>query len=574
MSEPFKEANILEKAHAQGGIKKVLTFSRISGPGIWLTLAALSAGSLIGSLGLGQWLGTEALWVQASAMVLGIFSLWAISQISLNTQQSLFSLMKNEWNPSLAWWFAGSALVTNFAWCMPQFRFGAEITGSVLFPTLDNKGGKIGVAFVMLCLSIFLSFWYERSGLHSKLFQWILRLILLSLIICLGASVCLLIPGSNLSLSNIFSGFLPDLNHLTTISPRFEALLAQTGEFRSFWEENLISRQKELILITFSSTLGVNLLFSIPLLLLGRGWRRRHNQFAKFNLFFGLFIPFVLCSSCLTILSAVAHQKMIDSLSEEVSTTMVHSASESQTISTLLRERIIFEVGEEQFQKLPPFQQDEKIESLSKPNLILAHLVSQSNSKKWIHYLSDSGKEPIQYLLGIVVLLISFSTIVILMVLNGHLVCEILGKPHKGAPFQMGSLLLAVSSVGPFVLSDQDGWVADPSYFLSLAIIPYLLLSFLFMLNNKELLGRQCPQGIKGFTLNLGVCLSFLLLGSSSFYLVWNHFWGSFPVGQALVVLIGLIVLIGYYSLKNKKLSQRLRGLEARLDRVDQLTNK
>ena len=54
------------------------------------------------------------------------------------------------------------------------------------------------------------------------------------------------------------------------------------------------------------------------------------------------------------------------------------------------------------------------------------------------------------------------------MVLNGHLVCEVLGKPHKGAPFQSGSLLLALSSVGPFIWSDQDSWVADPSYFLSL----------------------------------------------------------------------------------------------------------
>ena len=572
MSESFKEATILEKANAQGGIKKVLIFSKISGPGIWLTLAALSAGSLIGSLGLGQWLGTEALWVQASAMLLGIFSLWAVSQISLNTQQSLFSLMKNEWNPSLAWWFAGSALVTNFAWCMPQFRFGAEITGSILFPPLDNKGGKIGVAFVLLCLSIFLSFWYERSGLHSKLFQWILRLILFSLIACLGVSVCMLIPGSGLSFSSIFSGFLPDLNNLSNTSPRFEALLSQTGEFRSFWEENLVSRQKELILITFSSTLGVNLLFSLPLLLLGRGWRRDHNQFAKFNLFLGLFIPFVLCSSCLTILSAVAHQKMIHSLNEEVSVNTKYS--ESETIRNLLKERIIFEIGEEQFQSLPPFQQDEKIESLSKPNYILAHLVSQSDTQKWIHYLSDSGKEPVKYLLGIVVLLISFSTIVILMVLNGHLICEILGKPHKGAPFQTGSLLLAVSSIGPFVWSDQDAWVADPSYFLSLAIIPYILLSFLLMLNSKELLGRQYPQGIKGFSLNLGVCLSFLLLGSCSFYLVWNHTWGSFPIGQVLVTLIGILVLIGYFSLKNKKLAQRLKGLEVRLDRVDQLKNK
>lgn len=572
MSESFKEATILEKANAQGGINKVLIFSKISGPGIWLTLAALSAGSLIGSLGLGQWLGTEALWVQASAMLLGMFSLWAISQISLNTQQSLFSLMKNEWNPSLAWWFAGSALVTNFAWCMPQFRFGAEITGSILFPPLDNKGGKIGVAFVLLCLSIFLSFWYERSGLHSKLFQWILRLILLSLIGCLGVSVYVVIPGSGLSFSSIFSGFLPDLNNLTNTSPRFEALLSQTGEFRSFWEETLVSRQKELILITFSSTLGVNLLFSLPLLLLGRGWRRDHNQFAKFNLFIGLFIPFILCSSCLTILSAVAHQKMIHSLSEEVSVNTKYS--ESETIRNLLKERIIFEIGEEQFQTLPPFQQDEKIESLSKPNYILAHLVSQSDIKKWIHYLSDSGKEPVKYLLGIVVLLISFSTIVILMVLNGHLICEILGKPHKGAPFQTGSLLLAVSSIGPFVWSDQDAWVADPSYFLSLAIIPYILLSFLLMLNSKELLGRQYPQGIKGFSLNLGVCLSFLLLGSCSFYLVWNHTLGSFPIGQALVTLIGILVLIGYFSLKNKKLAQRLKGLEVRLDRVDQLKNK
>lgn len=572
MSESFKEATTLEKANAQGGINKVLIFSKISGPGIWLTLAALSAGSLIGSLGLGQWLGTEALWVQTSAMLLGMFSLWAISQISLNTQQSLFYLMKNEWNPSLAWWFAGSALVTNFAWCMPQFRFGAEITGSILFPPLDNKGGKIGVAFVLLCLSIFLSFWYERSGLHSKLFQWILRLILLSLIGCLGVSVCMLIPGSGLSFSSIFSGFLPDLNNLTNTSPRFEALLSQTGEIRSFWEETLVSRQKELILITFSSTLGVNLLFSLPLLLLGRGWRRDHNQFAKFNLFIGLFIPFILCSSCLTILSAVAHQKMIHSLSEEVSVNTKYS--ESETIRNLLKERIIFEIGEEQFQTLPPFQQDEKIESLSKPNYILAHLVSQSDIKKWIHYLSDSGKEPVKYLLGIVVLLISFSTIVILMVLNGHLICEILGKPHKGAPFQTGSLLLAVSSIGPFVWSDQEAWVADPSYFLSLAIIPYILLSFLLILNSKELLGRQYPQGIKGFSLNLGVCLSFLLLGSCSFYLVWNHTLGSFPIGQALVTLIGILVLIGYFSLKNKKLAQRLKGLEVRLDRVDQLKNK
>jgi len=234
VSHSSKEANLLEKAQGRGGIHKFIGFSKISGPGIWLALAALSAGSLVGSIGLGQWLGAGGLWVQAFAMLLGVFSLWAISQIVLNTQQSLFSLMKNDWNPSLAWWFGASALITNFAWCMPQFRFGAEITGSVLMPFLDNKGGKIGVAFVMLCFSIFLSFWYERSGLNSKLIQWVFRIILLSIITCLVLSIWMVLPGSNLSWVQILSGFVPDVDVISKASTPFENLLDQTGEFRSF----------------------------------------------------------------------------------------------------------------------------------------------------------------------------------------------------------------------------------------------------------------------------------------------------------------------------------------------------
>ena len=139
MSNPAKELDLLQKANNSGSFSKLFTYSKISGPGIWLALAALSAGSLVGSIGIGQRLGLEGLWVQAWAMFLGMFMLWTICHISLNTQQSLFSLLRKEWNPSLGWWLAGSAMVTNFAWCMPQFRFGADITGSILLPFLDNK---------------------------------------------------------------------------------------------------------------------------------------------------------------------------------------------------------------------------------------------------------------------------------------------------------------------------------------------------------------------------------------------------------------------------------------------------
>ena len=61
MSKPAKEINLLQKANSSGTVSKFFFYTKISGPGIWLALAALSAGSLVGSIGIGQRLGTEAL---------------------------------------------------------------------------------------------------------------------------------------------------------------------------------------------------------------------------------------------------------------------------------------------------------------------------------------------------------------------------------------------------------------------------------------------------------------------------------------------------------------------------------
>ena len=241
----------------------------------------------------------------------------------------------------------------------------------------------------------------------------------------------------------------------------------------------------------------------------------------------------------------------------------------SGRVHDLLALRVSQEIGKSEYNALVPFQQEEKINNLSLADQRLAKLVVSSNIKQWILSFSHGGNESLKYLLGVSVILISFSTIVVLMVLNGHLVCEVLGKPHKGAPFQSGSLLLALASVGPFVWSNQDSWVADPTYFISLAILPYALLSCLLMLNSRELLGRECPKGITGLIINLGAALSFITLGASSSYLAWNHQWEGFPIGQALVVLIGILLLIGYFSLKNKKILNRLSGLETRLEKAE-----
>lgn len=561
-----QEGKILDKAVNAGFFAKLFLYSKLNGPGTWLCLLALSAGSLVGSIGLGQFLGTDGIWVQVLAMVLGFFSLWAVSHITLNSQQSLFLLLKNDWNSSLAWWFAAAALVTNFAWCMPQFRFGAEISSSVLLPFLDNKFGKICAAVLILGISVFFSFWYQRSGIHSKLFQWSLRSILFALTSLLILCFCLVLSRSELTFHEILSGFIPSFSDLIEVHPRYHSLLSTCGDMRLFWENHFLGLQKNLILITFSSTIGINLLFALPLLLLGRNWRREHNGFSKFNLFTGLLIPFIICSFCLVVLSAIVSDKQFKQseiiLSQNPPKEILE---ESNPIREVLKQRVIHEVGSDAYAALAPFQQDELLQSIPAYEQRLATLSVTIGVKSWIESLVQIGGTPLRFFLGIIVLFISVSTIILLMIINGHLICEVLGRPHKGALFQSGSLLLAVSSVGPFVWTDQDQWVADPTYFISLAIIPFAFLSIIMIMNNREILGRECPRGWSGFLLNFGNILSLALLGSCSLYTSWNHSWGFFPVGKFLSVIIAVVLFAGYFSLKIKKLNNRISGLESLL---------
>ncbi len=563
MSDISKEVKILESCQSAGNVKALFGYSKITGPGWWIAAASLSAGSLIGSVGLGQRLGLDGLWIQATAMLLGMFTLFAISQITLNTQQSLFVILKNDWNKSLATWLAVSAIITSFTWCMPQFRLGADAVVATLLPSLDNKGGRVLIAVVLLILSVGLSFIYERHGPRSSIFTWTIKLLVLFVIFSAISSVILFLPSSGISLGAIFQSLVPSYSLLIEPSPLFSTLLENSGEMKMFWEEKILLKQRELALVCFSSTLGVNLMFALPLILLNRNWRRSHDRFSKFNLFTTGFLPFSIVSVCLTLLSTISFQP------RDVIVSDVELLEDAVTVD-LLNQRIVHEIGSERFKDMAPFQQDALLSALSNDEKRLASVIAGKSVKQWIASLSQTGGTYFTYLLGLTIFAITLSTIVILMIINGHLVCEVLGKPHKGPAFQSGSLLLAIASIGPFVWSDQDNWVSDPTYFISLAILPFALLSFALVLNNPSIMGRMRPNGMGGYFINAGIILSLIFLGSSSFYLVWNEYWGSFPIGQVLISLIGVLLLIGHFSLRTKKLSKRLEGLEAKINHISE----
>jgi len=558
MATISQERKLLEATREKNFFSTSLTFLKLEGPGWWLAGAAISSGAMVGSIGLGAYLGLESLWIQSLSMLLGVFILCCVGHITLGSQQSLFQLLRNEWNPTMAWWLAGSALITNFAWCMPQFRFGAEITGTFLLPSLSGKGGKVLIALIILASAIGYSIMYEKSGQRARLFHWTIKSIVILVCTISLVVLSLLLTDSSFSLGAVFSGFVPGTSLLNQPAPAYIALIENAGEMGSFWNDKICENQRSLILTTFSSTLGVNLLFAFPLLILGRGWERGHKGFASFNLWTSLFVPFFVFSTSIVLLSSLAFHGQIESdPADTISAKQRH----------ILEERLAHDIGPLEFDKLAPFQVDAQIAQLSPSEIQLSNLLSGQSVEGMISRLSSISSQPelIQTLLSLIVLFVSFSTILVLMMINGHLVCEVLGKPHKGASFQSGSLLLALSSVGPFIWAEQGQWVADPTYFISLAMLPFALLSIFLILNNREILGRERPRGFSGWMLICGSALAVLILGASSLFTAWNHSVLGVPVGKLLVVLIGILLLIGHFTLRTNKLANKIAGLESRL---------
>jgi Mn2+/Fe2+ NRAMP family transporter len=558
MANLSQERKLLEASREKNFFSTTVTFLKLEGPGWWLAGAAVSSGAMVGSIGLGAYLGLESLWIQSFSMLLGVLILCCISHITLGSQQSLFQLLRNEWNPTLAWWLAGSALITNFAWCMPQFRFGAEITGTFLLPSLSSKGGKVLIAFVILVSAVVYSIMYERSGQRARLFHWTIKSVVFLICAISLLSLSLLFSDAAINFGDIFSGLVPTSSLLSQPAPTYLALIENAGEMGSFWNDKICENQRSLILTTFSSTLGVNLLFAFPLLILGRGWERGHKGFASFNLWTTLFIPFFIFSTAMVILSSIAFHGKLE-------------FAQADTISPqqrdVLEERLAYEIGHLDFEKLAPFQVDYQIAQLSASEIQLSNLLSGQSVEGLISRLVSISSQPdlIQTLLGLIVLLVCFSTILVLMMINGHLVCEVLGKPHKGASFQSGSLLLALSSIGPFIWQEQSQWVADPTYFISLAMLPFALLSIFLILNSREILGRERPRGISGWMFICGNALAVLILGASSLFTAWNHTVFGIPAGKLLVILIGILLLIGHFTLRTNKLANKIAGLESRL---------
>ena len=221
---------------------------------------------------------------------------------------------------------------------------------------------------------------------------------------------------------------------------------------------------------------------------------------------------------------------------------------------------------------MAPVQQEAVLESLPLADRQLAAMLVKRDAFNLAESLESlfESKAFSHYVFGIGVLGMALSTIIILMTINGHAVCEVLGKPHSGHPFLGGALLAGIGVLGPFFWKDAAFWLAVPTSILGFTLIPVAYLSFFLLMNNLQVLGRARPEGTTRVVWNVFMILALGVMGTAAFYVAWNKSWGSVPFGKIALISFGILMLIGHFSLRNKKLAKKIEGLEMKIKRLSE----
>ena len=82
------------------------------------------------------------------------------------------------------------------------------------------------------------------------------------------------------------------------------------------------------------------------------------------------------------------------------------------------------------------------------------------------------------------------------------------------------------------------------------------------------MLGRERPEGTARIIWNLFMILALGIMGTAAIYVAWSKSWGPIPFGKIALISFGFLMLIGHFSLRNKKLGKKIEGLEMKINRL------
>ncbi len=559
-----RERQLLIEARQRGPMATLGTYIRLSGPG-WLQSAiTLGGGSLAGSLYLGVLAGSNMMWVQALAMILGVIMLSAIGYVTLSTGERPFSAINRHINPVLGWGWALATMMANLVWCMPQFALGkAAMTQNLFSDSLGQMspfGQNLVCSLVLLTAATTVIWFYNSGGWGIRVFEWILKAMVAIVVISFfGVVIKLSVSEQGLDWGHVLMGFVPDLSLLTRPTPELQEVIAKTGDFESFWSKLIVSDQQKVMITAAATAVGINMTFLLPYSMLAKGWGPTFRGLAIFDLSTGLFIPFILATGCVVIAAAtqfhaVAEPGLVEMYEGDPSAVQP-AGNLINGYEELLDARIADELTQTEgaesaraaMEKLKsdPEALRERRAALPEADRVVAAMLVKRDAFNLAGSLEQLvGRATSQYVFGIGVLGMAISTIIILMLINGFVVCEMLGLPAQGMAHRGGALIAGiVGATGPFLWSKAAVWLAVPTSMFGMMLLPIAYWTFFFVFNSKRLMGDSQPRGAKLVQWNVLMLIAAGMATFGSLFSIWASDFRQigFGVLGAFVLLTAIV---------------------------------
>jgi hypothetical protein len=384
-----------------------------------------------------------------------------------------------------------------------------------------------------------------------RVFETALKVAVGLIVLCFIAVVVRLTFAENspLDWGAVFSGFVPNPGTLFDPAPALQSLLdaVPAGEARDYWTAKVKGDQRDQLMAAFATAVGINMTFLLPYSMLGRGWGREHRGLSVFDLATGMFIPFFLATTCVVIASASqfhGQPRAGVKLDDAGYAALLENDKPSPPEGAFLKnvEGRVAAIGGD-------------AASLPAAERVLASTLVARDSDALAKALRPvfGGRAFGDVIFGLGVIGMALSTICLLMLVSGFVVCEVLNVPATGWTFRLGSLLPAIGVLGPFVWSSAGFYLAVPTSVAGLVLLPAAYVTFLLLMNKKELLGAAMPTGGKRIAVNA-------VLGFATAVSLFAAGWAvrdkmaetgvvSGEVGLALVVVaLAVVLTLGYFT--------------------------
>ena len=559
-------------AREKGTGATLKTYTKLSGPGWMQGAITLGGGSLTASLYIGVIGGTEMLWLQPLMMILGVIMLSAIAYVTLSTGEKPFRSINRHVSPVLGWSWAIATLLANMVWAMPQFSLGSAALEQNLLPDVFGKtgvleeNGKYIATLLLFAVAGGILWLYDSGGKGGKFFDILLKSMVAVIVLSFFAVVVSMgFSGTGMTLGEILAGFIPDFSLFTEPAEKFRvALEAVAAEHQEFWRDRILTQQRDIMITAAGTAVGINMTFLLPYSMLKRRWGKDFRGLASFDLATGLFIPFVLATSCVVIASASQfHGEYDKGLVGEAEMTE-QSAKLAGGYRGGLAARIIdgfseaerkaWDSSDEAGQALRMGVLLTKVEIPVAEKKIASMLVKRD---AWqlagsLDKLTGEGSGSSQLIFGIGVLGMALSTIIILMLINGFTICEMFNLPMSGTAYRVGSFLPGVTGALGFLFlwgdSESRLALAIPTSVFGLCLLPLAYITFILLMNNRTVLGDNMLQGGKRTAMNIAMGVAFVAASIGAGFAIWSKtkfYFGSgwYGVGAVAVLVVLAIVI-------------------------------